>query len=163
MFSTPLPSFNIKGQTEVKTNLGTIMSILLTIAVLFYAAIKFIQLHSKSNPVISSFQEAFQTDEQNPINLNAMGFRAAFAFEGFVDNELKDDPRFVKNIARYIVKKDFVWTRTNLPFHKCSDEELAQFSPINPLQEDTLQKRMQGTGFFCLDWDDSNPFLVYGH
>ena len=98
MFGQPIVGFNMKAKTQIQTNPGAFMTILIAIVVLLYATIKFIHLNDKHNPSITEYQEAVVTDSERPINLNAIGFRAAFAFEGYSDEKLKDSPEFVRNV-----------------------------------------------------------------
>ena len=63
------------------------------------------------------------------INFKEKGIRLAFGIEGFLDKELKDDPRYVKNLVRFWGKKDGVEYEKLLPFHKCTEEDFEQFAP----------------------------------
>ena len=103
-FSVSVPSFNFKGHQSIRTGLGACCSIAITVIVLFYALLKFIQLHERHNPTIAAFPVAAKFDIENPINLNAINFRAAFALYGFnfqtQSIEYKDDPSYVKMIIR---------------------------------------------------------------
>ena len=53
-------------------------------------------------------------------------------------------------------------TETVLPFHKCTDEDFAQFYPIAPLQQQRFSSLKEEEGLYCIDWDDENPYLIYG-
>ena len=131
--------------------------------VLGYATVKFLRLIKKSNPDISQYREAYHSDFESPINLNAIGFTIAFAFESyFSDEKLLESPEFVKNIARRIIVKDYVRTERIIPFHKCTEADYAEFNPILETQFEALEKRKRGDGLWCLDWDDEDPFLIFG-
>ena len=80
MFGSPIVGFSVRGQSSIKTNVGAFLSMVISIIVLLFAAIKFIELSDKKNPVISSYEKPYPTDRENPINLNEVGFRVAFAF-----------------------------------------------------------------------------------
>ena len=54
----------------------------------------------------------------------------AFAFEGEDDSKLKDDPRYVKMIARFWNRIDAVKSETILNFHKCTPEDYNEFYPV---------------------------------
>ena len=64
------------------------------------------------------------------MNLNDRNFRVAVAFDGYLDRELKADPRYVKWIFRVAYKKDDVMYETILPHHMCTEEDYAEFYPI---------------------------------
>ena len=56
-------------------------------------------------------------------------------------------------------------TYNQLAYHKCTEDEYADFFPINKDQKDVLEKmKTESGGFFCLDWDDPiyEPCTVYG-
>ena len=95
-------------------------------------------------------------DKNDPIDLNAINFKVAFAFEGYNDKELKDDPRFVKWIFRVFYKKEDVDHEIILPHHKCTEKDYAEFYPIKSAQEKTLNrvKESDKHSFLCIDWDD---------
>ena len=79
-FSDPVPSFNFKGDQTIKTGLGAFCSILISIIVLYYSLLKFIQLQERQNPNIASFPVESKFDIDNPLNLNKINFKAAFQF-----------------------------------------------------------------------------------
>ena len=57
-FSYSVPSFNLRGDQNIKTGLGAFCSIALAVVVLFYALLKFIQLQERHNPTIATFPVA---------------------------------------------------------------------------------------------------------
>ena len=109
------------------------MTMVICIIVVIYASAKFIHFFEKNSPVITQYSVTDLTNYENPINLNELGFRAAFSFEGMWDKELKSDKRFVKIIFRRIVVHDFIRTEAILPHHLCTEEDLADFYPINSM------------------------------
>ena len=98
----------------------------------------------------------------NPLNLNKIDFRAAFAFVGFTDEELKNDPRYVRYIFRITGKKDDEYFERILPHHVCTEEDYAVFSPIQSHYKEVLDNAKKKEGFLCLDWDDTDPIYSYG-
>ena len=80
MFGSPIVGFKVRGQSTIKTNVGAFITMVIAIIVILFSAIKFIELKEKKNPVISSYEKPYPTDHENPINLNEVGFRLAFAF-----------------------------------------------------------------------------------
>ena len=131
MFGSPIAGFNVRGRKEIKTNAGAFVSMLITIIVLLFASIKLIELNEKKNPSITSYERPNPTDYETPINLNEIGFRVAFAwYDVWPENKPRDDPAYVKNYVTYVQQIDDVRTKTLLPFHKCTEEDYAEFFPI---------------------------------
>ena len=56
-----------------------------------------------------------------------------------------------------------VRTETILPFHKCTEEDFSEFNEIAPLQKQRFEDHKEKNGFYCIDWDDDNPLLIYGY
>ena len=99
-FSEAVPSFNFKGDLSIKTSVGAFCSTLISIVVLYYALLKFIQLQQGHNPTIATFPVETKFDADNPINLNDINFKAAFQFKRL--DTILDDPNFVKMIIRWV-------------------------------------------------------------
>ena len=57
--------------------------------------------------------------------MNERNVRIAFAFEGYRDLELKDNPRYVRWIFRVYSKVKGVEKERILSHHKCTEEEYA--------------------------------------
>ena len=53
MFGQPVPAFNIKGKSKVKTAVGGILSAVIIAVTLGYSIMKIHDLMLKANPVIS--------------------------------------------------------------------------------------------------------------
>ena len=140
LFGQHVPAFNIKGKEVVQTNSGAACSMILVAVVVLYALVKFIHLESKHNPNVTTNVEDWQFNVDDPINLNQIGFRMAFAFEGYRKNDLKNDPRFVKWIFRLYGKKDNVEFERILPYHECTEEDYTEFYPVQKDQAQTLQR-----------------------
>ena len=62
--------------------------------------------------------------------MNERDFRIAFSFEGYLDEVLKVDPRYVKWIFRIWGAKNNEKYERILPYHKCTPEDYAEFYPI---------------------------------
>ena len=73
---------------------------ILTIVFLGYALVKFEHLIEFKNPDVTEFQENNFYDYQTSIDLNAIEFKFAFTVEGYLDQKIKDDPKYVKLLAR---------------------------------------------------------------
>ena len=61
-------------------------------------------------------------------------------------------------------KKDGIPYNRYLTPHLCTDKDYADFYPIEETSAGVLQTIRDDPerGFFCLDWEESNPFEVYG-
>ena len=79
---------------------------------------------------ISTYDEDADSNPDNALDLNARNHRVAFAFDGYLDEQLKADPRYVKWIFRVLYKKDGKFKETLLQYHKCTEEDYAEFYPI---------------------------------
>ena len=49
-----------------------------------------------------------------------------------------------------------------IPYHKCTEEEYAEFYPLVSHRERQFQLHEVAGGFNCIDWDNDNPYLVFG-
>ena len=89
------------------------------------------------------------------MNLKDSGLRFAFAIEGYLDHELKNDTRFVKQIARIVTKLDGVTRERFIDYHRCTTKDLNEFAPPTS-DSKALLKSFQtddDRGLYCLDWD----------
>ena len=82
---------------------------------------------SKHNPFISEVKEKNFFDYNTRLDLKEINFKMAFSIEGFLDQEAKDDPRYVKYIVRIFGKKDGVEYQEMIPFHKCEEKDWEKF------------------------------------
>ena len=127
IFGVSLPMFNIKGETQVFTKTGGVLSLFVLMTWLSYGALKLTQLYKKHNPFISEITERNFFDIETKLDLNEIKFRMAFSVEGFLDKEVKDDPRYVKYIVRMVGKRNNVGVQEMIPFHKCTDDDWNKF------------------------------------
>ena len=51
-FGDPIPSFNLRGETEVKTSIGACLSIIVSICTLAFSLIKLEHLVTRKNPAL---------------------------------------------------------------------------------------------------------------
>ena len=96
------------GRTSVPTITGAIVSFLVINVMLVYSLTKFSQLMRRHNPTVASFNEQGAIDATTIFNFRDNNIRLAFTIEGFLDNELKVDPRYVKLLARLWHKRNGV-------------------------------------------------------
>ena len=102
---------------------------LLTV-ILLYTVSKVIDFAEKRSPIVRDLVLKDYFDAFDQYNLNQANYRIAFAFEGENDSRLKDDPRYVKMIARFWHRKDAIKSETILDYHKCTEEDLNEFYPL---------------------------------
>ena len=77
-------------------------------------------------------------DYNTRINLYEIDFRMAFSVEGYLDEKIKDDPKYVKLLARMFYKKDGVPSEKILSLHKCDKRDWDQFEPAAIGMEDQM-------------------------
>ena len=78
----------------------------------------------RTYPFLQLFKVPEHFDSTDKLDLNLINYRIAFSFESAVDSKLKDDPRYVKLLARTVRRVDNVLSETILGFHKCTDKDL---------------------------------------
>ena len=120
MFGAKIPAFNIKGQTKVVTATGGILSSFLLVVFIGYALIKLTHLVDKKNPLIAEMREKNFYDYNTRISLKEIGFKIAFSIENYLSSKIRDDPRYVKVLARVFYKIEGRQTEKILTLHKCT-------------------------------------------
>lgn len=128
-FGRPLPTFNLNGETEAQTVLGGVVTFAIIVIILLYGSLKLDHMSTKHNANVTSVLEPDVFDQNDAMNLNEIGFRLAFSVRGFYDKQLKDDPRYVKYLAKIEGIKDGESFDKRIPFHKCTDEDWNEFPP----------------------------------
>ena len=85
----------------------------------------------------------------------------AFSVEGFLDQEMKNSPEYVKWFVRLFGRKDNVEYEKIIPHHKCTEEDYKDFYPVAPKSEKALEiiKTDEKRGLYCLDWSDEDMFV----
>ena len=103
--SAPVPTFNLKGETSVKTYCGGIFSIIVTIATAYFALHRFKFLMNKKNPLISTFvdQSLITHDDTFSVSEKSKnGFQMAFGLRNYQKGVL-DDSKYINWVAREYV------------------------------------------------------------
>ena len=88
MFSSPIPSFNFEGHSQVGTSIGCVFSVIMTMAMLGYGGYKTIVLVNRKNPSVSAYVLNNAYDKNFTMDLNSIGFNFAF----YVENENTHEP-----------------------------------------------------------------------
>ena len=112
---------------------------MITTLVLNYAVLKSDHLAIHHNPDVSSFEIDTKFDDSNPINLTTSKIRPAFGFYKFLTDPdpakwrptLLDDSRYVKLVVQAYgemgSKENY---KRQIPYHKCTSEDLAEYNPL---------------------------------
>ena len=130
-------------------------TLMILAVVILYASVKFMHLHTKHNPNMSSYYK--DTDPDFSVNLNSLNFRIAFAVEDFlVPKRLKNSPKYVKWLFRAFGRKEGRPFHRLLKYHMCTDADYAEFYPIQKNSALLLKEIREDPdrGFYCLDWNE---------
>ena len=85
LFKRSVPTFNMRGRLFVPSMAGGVLSFTIFFVMIIYAALKMIQLFSRTNPNISSYEQTAYYDSSHVVNLKESGLRFAFGVEGYLD------------------------------------------------------------------------------
>ena len=133
-----MPGFNMRGRTLVYTLSGGILSFMVALVILSYGAIKLVQLLQRENPNVSEVLSLNVFDNTEVVSLTDIGFKIAFSIEGYLDQQMKDDPRYIKYLVRSYGKRDSVPFEKIHSIHKCTDADYAEFPPPQTNSVDLL-------------------------
>ena len=81
IFGEPLPTLNIEGKSHIYSLLGGICTLVIIFVVMIFAGVKFEQLITRHNPIMSSYERDLPLGEV--MNLSERKFRIAFAVEDY--------------------------------------------------------------------------------
>ena len=81
IFSVKVPSFTMRSEESVKTNIGGCCSIIIIYIILMYAAHKFNHLATKSNPQITSYEMTDAFGVNDLFETSKSDFMLAVAIE----------------------------------------------------------------------------------
>ena len=62
-FGAPIQSFNLRGQTEIKTSTGACLSIIISVCILAFSLIKFERLVTRKNPTVTVNESPLEAGE----------------------------------------------------------------------------------------------------
>ena len=99
-----VPQFNANGETKFNTIYGGIISFLIFMAALAYAASNLPELVSPRSPVINHDKTTrrFGNGKEDALKLSDTNFKMAFTLRDYLTGEAKNDPRYVQwQAARY--------------------------------------------------------------
>ena len=164
IFGANLPAFNLSGKTQVLTVSGGLLTALLLVVFIGYATLKLTHLIDKKNPLIAELKETNFYDFNTRVNFNDMGYKMAFTVEGYLDGKIKDDPRYVKLLARMFYITDGETHEKILSLHKCTEEDWSEFpEPARGMEDQFADvKDNPDRGMYCLDTDEMEGLEIYG-
>ena len=129
IFGNSVSSFNIGGQTVVKTVTGAFVTLTMYTLMFAFTTLKLEHLIERKNPIIST--NLIPLEEGTTYSTDSDEFMMAFTAENYDTGKAISDPRFVRWLFA-------VWERdgssskiTYYPMHKCTDEEFARFEKSN--------------------------------
>ena len=96
--------------------------------------------------------------------MNEIGFKMAFTVEGYYDPRIKDDPKYVKLLARLLTKTDGKSSQKILNLHKCTDSDWKEFDePAKGIKDQISTIRDDPErGMYCFDKDQLEGLEIYG-
>ena len=154
LFAEPVPSFNLNGIKSFPSVVGGLVSITIIIVMGMYGSFKFLHFLLRSNPVIGEYKELDAISSEQRFNLRALNLPFAFTLEGFLDNETKDDTKYVKSFARMFSRQEGVETEMLIDFHQCTDEDFESFAEPTDDSKYLFQLyKNKERKLFCIDWN----------
>ena len=163
LLSTPLPSFNIKGESEVRTKSGGLISLVILAAIFMFATLKLEHLLNKKSPEISTFEDTTAISNEDEYNVGEnQDFQFAVGLTSMVKGVL-NDPRYVKWIARVFSKYGKSFDMEFYPLHECGPSDIAKFYPVQDRAKSQLNEMLEKDALFCFDWQGSDLAPLYGY
>ena len=153
MFAKPIPTFNINGETEVRTHLGGCISLLVMYVTFIFATLKLEHLLSRHNPSVNVFvdQDALSSDDIWS-GAEEEDFMVAFAVVDYISGDPKNDKKFIKWFGQLIVADGDDEDYFEIPMHECTENDFKRFhKPAKTSQWDADYYSKEG-GFMCIDW-----------
>ena len=153
IFGAPLPQFNLRGEGEVKTLIGGIVSFVIMIVTFLFAAVKMQQLLEYKNPSIAIFNQEIEASVDNSYKVNE-GFMIAFGLDTY-GRGMKNDERYVKWIARH--QKATTGSPEDrdikyFPVRYCTDADFDKFYEPSKSSEQRIKKFRKNGGLYCIDF-----------
>ena len=155
-----MPGFTLGRQSEIKTLVGGLVSLLIMSTTLFFAMVKWNHLYEYKSPSITAFSQ--KIDEGARFNPAQEEFMMAFTIEHFQEG-VKDDPRFVQWILNYSsADKDGKYSIISYPMHQCRPDEMAKFYPADFSSTKKVEKFKKEGGLYCIDLPEEG-LDIYGY
>ena len=164
MYGLPMPGFNIEGEQVMTTNTGGVVSVMIIYVTLLFAILKFVNMLNKENPTVFSYFEPDAVDVDYMFNMIDEDFMIAFSLEDYNTGETKMNTDYVKFYAMYSDMKDGKRGTTEVPLHKCTEEDYSRFYPVEQRSSSLLNKykTKDNMQLFCLDLDKLYDLPLFG-
>ena len=129
LFRMPVPTFTLNGRSAVRSYVGGMMTLVILYTTFLFCTLKLKHLLTRHNPTVNSYEVSIDSfdDQVSKFNTSDDGFMMAFAIDS--DNGLKQDPRFIKWVARYIQIIDGETVVRNILLQPCTEEDMQKFNP----------------------------------
>ena len=118
LFGVEIPQLNLNGETQVKSSIGSIITIIIAILMFIFALIKLEHLANRKNPDLSSIIESI--DEGEIYDLNEEDFMMAFTLEHW-STGIKNDTRYFQWVLQVSTSSAFNGGVQFYPMHRCTD------------------------------------------
>ena len=149
-FSMEVPSFNIKGETRVNTLCGGIVSCLILLMTLAFAAHNAVELFDAKNPTINKVTTPSYFSNEHKLVLKDANFKMAFTFYDRFGKKTLNDSKYLQWFITMGSWVDGVEKFERIGFHDCTEEDYAEFFPVRTTDED-LVKNWKKKGLSCFD------------
>ena len=95
--------------------------------------------------------------------MQEIGFKLAFSVEDYLEDTIRDDPRYVKYIVRLFGREDGRDFESILPYHKCTEEDWNGFPPPDKTSADVVKmlRTDPKRGLYCIDIEKN--INIYGN
>ena len=98
-FGMEVPSLNLKGETHVNTLIGGVVSALILMLTLAYAANTAFELVEPQNPSITEVTTKDYFDEGELLDLREANFKIAFTFYDLIGKKVLNDTSYMQIFA----------------------------------------------------------------
>ena len=78
----------------------------------------------------------------------------AFLVTSFPEGDIKNDPKYVKWFAEFVLQVDGEWSYGEVPMHVCTEEDMSKFHKPNKASAGLVNRYKDLGGFMCLDMRD---------
>ena len=152
LFGAPIPTFNIKGSSDVKTSLGGVLSGIIIVTVNIFAMMKFKHLIDHKNPSISTYENENSLEVDDVFDTTHEDFALAFALTNYMSGKPMDDPHFLRWYAVYWKKLGLNIERHLIPVHSCTDTDYATFKTPERGSLAKYERLKKEGSLKCIDW-----------
>ena len=158
-FGMEVPNLNLKGETHVNTLIGGVVSALILMLTLAFAANTAIELVQPQNPSMKEVTTKDYFDGSVLLDLRETNFKIAFSLYDIIGEKLLNDTSYVQ-VAAYV--RTLTPEGDNLEilseYHECTESDYAQFNPTARWNNEVL-KVWKERGLFCFEDFPTDTFI----